>query len=63
MVLKIWNSAQIHTDGEKEFVNKLLAELFPLLNISHTKTSPAHPQCNGQVEVFNKTVKKFMKFS
>jgi hypothetical protein len=53
--------AQIHTDGGKEFINKLSAELFQLLNVSHTKTSPAHLQCNAQVEVFNKTVKKFLK--
>jgi IS30 family transposase len=49
-----------HMDGGKEFVNKLLAELFQLLNVSHTKMSLAHPQCNAQVEVFNKTVKKFL---
>jgi hypothetical protein len=53
--------AQIHTDGGKEFVNKLSAELFQLLNVQHTKTSPTHPQCNSQVEVFNKTVKKFLQ--
>jgi len=53
--------AQIHMDGGKEFVNKLSAELFQLLNVWHTKTSPAHPQCNAQVEVFNKTVKKFLQ--
>jgi Integrase core domain len=53
--------AQIHTDGGKEFVNKLSAELFQLLKVRHTKTSPAHPQCNAQVEVFNKTVKKFLQ--
>jgi hypothetical protein len=53
--------AQIHTDGSKEFINKLSAELFHFLNVSHTKTSPAHPQCNAQVEVFNKTVKKFLQ--
>ncbi len=35
---------QIHTDGGKEFVNKLTAELFHLLNVRHTKTSPAHAQ-------------------
>jgi len=45
--------AQIHTDGGKEFVNKLSNELFQLLNVQHTKTTPAHPQCNAQVEVFN----------
>jgi hypothetical protein len=52
--------AQIHTDGGKEFVNKLAAELFELLNVQHSKTSPYHPQCNSQVEVFNKTVKKYL---
>ncbi len=44
--------AQIHTDRGKEFME--------LLNVSHTKTSPAHPLCNSQVEVFNKTVKKYL---
>jgi Integrase core domain len=39
--------AQIHMDGGKEFINKLSAELFQLLNVSHTETSPAHPQCNA----------------
>jgi hypothetical protein len=52
--------AQIHTDGGKEFVNKLLTELCELLNVQQTKTSPYHPQCNAQVEVFNKTVKKYL---
>jgi transposase InsO family protein len=51
--------AQIHTDRGKEFINKLSVELFELLNIQHSKTSPYHPQCNYQVEVFNKTVKKY----
>jgi hypothetical protein len=53
--------AQINTDGGKEFVIKFSAELFRLLNVWHTKTSPPHPQCNAQVEVFNKTVKKFLQ--
>jgi hypothetical protein len=46
-------------DGGKEFVNKLSVEFFQLLNVSHTKTS----QCTQytQVEVFNKTVKKFLQ--
>jgi transposase InsO family protein len=52
--------AKIHTDGGKEFVNKLLTELCELLNVQHTKTTPYYPQCNSQVEVFNKTVKKYL---
>jgi hypothetical protein len=53
--------AQIHTNGGKEFVNKLSAELFQPLNVRHTKMSPAHLQCNAQVKVFNKTVKKLLQ--
>jgi hypothetical protein len=59
--LKFRIPAQIHMDGSKEFVNKLSAELFQLLNVSHTKTFQAHPQCNAQVEVFNKTIKKLLQ--
>jgi transposase InsO family protein len=46
--------AQIHTDGGKEFVNKLLDELCELLNVQHTKTTPYHPQCNSQVDCSTK---------
>jgi hypothetical protein len=52
--------AQIHTDGGKEFISKLFRELFEVLSVEHTKTTPAHLQCNTQVEVFNKTVKKYL---
>ncbi len=31
-----------------------------MLNVQHSKTTPYHPQCNAQVEVFNKTVKKYL---
>ena len=51
---------QIHSDGGKEFCNCLADELFQKLQIEHTRTSPAHPQCNAQVEVFNKTVAKYL---
>jgi transposase-like protein len=54
--------AQLHNDSGKEFVNKLSAEMMELLNVQHSKTSPYHPRCNSQVEVFNKTVKKISGF-
>jgi Integrase zinc binding domain len=47
-------------DAQTEFVNKLLAELCEMLNVQHSKTTPYHPQCNSQVEVFNKTVKQYL---
>jgi hypothetical protein len=51
---------QIHTAGGIKFVKKLSRELFDLLNIEHTKMTSAHSHCNAQVEVFNKTVKKYL---
>ena len=59
-ICRFGSPLQIHSDGEKEFCNKLSDELYDLLDIKHTKTSPAHPQCNSQVEVFNKTVAKYL---
>jgi hypothetical protein len=46
--------------AENNFVNKLSAKMKELMNVSHTRTAPAHPQCNSQVEVFNKRVKKYL---
>jgi hypothetical protein len=51
----------IHTDGGKEFLNKIAAELYQKLDIKTTHTAPAHPQCNSQAEVFNKSLAKFLK--
>jgi uncharacterized membrane protein YraQ (UPF0718 family) len=53
--------AIIHTDGGKEFVNKIAAELYQKLDIKTTHMAPAHPQCNSQAEVFNKWLANFLK--
>ena len=52
--------SQIHTDGGKEFINNLSKELCEKLEIKHSKNTPYHPQCNAQVEVFNKTVQNYL---
>jgi len=52
---------QIHSDGGKEFVNKLALELFQLIGTKHSKTTPAHPQCNAQVERFNRTLLDYLR--
>ena len=51
---------EIVSDGGREFVNKLSAELYKLLNIKHSTTTAYHPQCNAQVERFNQTVAKYL---
>ena len=51
---------QILTDGGKEFCNKLFHTLCEFLMIDKQKTTPAHPQCNAQAEVVNKSIKKYL---
>ena len=50
----------IVTDQGNEFCNELQQHLWRLLDIEHRTTTPYHPQCNGQAEVFNKTIKHYL---
>ena len=47
---------QLHSDQGKQFESKLMAELCKLLHIKKTRTSPYHPQYDGMVERFNRTL-------
>ena len=48
------------SDNGREFCNQFTKELFKLLQIKHTTTSPYWPQCNSQAEVANKTIQKYL---
>ena len=47
----------IHTDQGRQFGSSLIHELCQLLGIKKTRTSPYHPQSDGQVERFNRSLK------
>ena len=47
---------QLHSDQGKQFESKLIQELCKILNISKTRTTAYHPQCDGLVERFNRTL-------
>ena len=48
---------RIITDNGSQFISKDFRELTRLLEIEHTFTSPAHPQSNGKLERFHRTLK------
>ena len=47
---------QLHSDQGKQFESELLKEICSILNIVKTRTTAYHPQCDGLVERFNRTL-------
>ena len=52
---------EILTDQGTNFMSQLLKELCNLLHISQIRTSPYHPQTDGLVKRFNKTLKLMLR--
>ena len=53
--LSIWG-----TDQGRNFESKLIKEVCELLEIKKTRTSPYHPQSDGMVERFNRTLEAML---
>ena len=47
---------QLHSDQGRQFESELMIEICKILNIRKTRTTPYHPQCDGLVERFNRTL-------
>ena len=47
---------QLHSDQGRQFKSKLLSEICHFLNIQKSRTTPYHPQSDGLVERFNRTL-------
>jgi hypothetical protein len=51
---------QIITDQGKEFVSKITKELFERMEIAKDQTSAYRPQSDGQAEIINKHIRKYL---
>ena len=47
---------QIHSDQGKQFESDIIAEICKLLKSNKTRTTPYHPQSDGLVERYNRTL-------
>ena len=52
--------SMLHTDNGKEFVNNTLSSLLENRGIRHVLGGKYHPQNQGAVENFNKTIQRFL---
>eukprot|EP00731_Ephydatia_muelleri_P025636 Em0017g719a len=52
---------EILTDLGSNFTSQLLAEIYQLLHVHPIRTTPYHPQTDGLVERFNKTLKEMLR--
>jgi len=52
---------RIHSDRGSQFTSEMMREVYRLLDIRQSTTSPYHAMENGIVENFNKTIKNLLK--
>ncbi len=52
---------EILTDQGSNFTSRLLTEMYRMLHVHPIRTTPYHPQTDGLVERFNKTLKSLLR--
>ncbi|MES9884745.1 MAG: reverse transcriptase domain-containing protein [Sedimenticola sp.] len=51
---------QIHTDQGRQFESNVFQQVCKYLDVDKTRTTPYHPQSNGMVERFNRTLRAML---
>ena len=51
----------IQTEDVDQFTSEMIREVYRLLDVKQSTTTPYHAMGNGVIENFNKTIKNFLK--
>ena len=54
---------QLHLNQGRQFESQLMYEVCKLLSIKKSRTTPYHPQCDGMVEPFNRTLLSMLAYT
>ncbi|MCG7878903.1 MAG: RNase H-like domain-containing protein, partial [Candidatus Thiodiazotropha endolucinida] len=60
VVCRFGTPAYIHSDQGRQFEGAVYQEVFNLLGMKKTRTTPYHPESDGMVERYNKTLAKLL---
>jgi transposase InsO family protein len=52
---------KLHSDQGRKFESRLQQEILQRLGVSKTRTTPLHPQSDGMVERYKKTVEEHVR--
>ena len=52
---------ELHSDQGRNFESRLMQEVLERLRVSKTRTTPLHPQSDGMVECYVKTIEEHLR--
>ena len=62
-VSRFGTPTHLHTDQSRSFELSLIRELCQLMGIVKTRTTPYHPQSDGMIERFNRTLLSMLRMA